>query len=244
MRIHLPSKKILHILILTLIPVLAGLYAWQSVGAWQKFESRLTGEKETYEKLKFQALEGDSPEARIKAVRALDDKVASRSELCRMNNFYAWQSGIVPVIRAGVERCEATTRLLETLSIPLRELRNYVDAVEKVQSVVGSLAYSENLNEQNWREQGLARAKQAQKAAEELTGHGDVAKLNDQTKQVTGELVKAWEALILAHTNKDKAAFEVAKGAVLKAYADLTGLADTADAAIQQKADVFIKTKV
>lgn len=242
MRLRRPSKRLTIALIVGLVCVLgAGAYTWQSLREWRGYEARLQGEQREYDDLKKAALGGKTPEVRLTAIRSLDDKVSGRAELCHMNGLYAWQATIIPPLKDGVARCNQKVKQLNLIAGPLHELRQYLDAGAKLQATISSLVQSESLNESNWSDKGLARAQTAQTDIKALKLTGDAAQLQSQAKSLADNLVKAWEALIKANGDKDKAAYIAAAASVTKSYADFAGLADTADTAIQTKVDALIK---
>src|SRR5688500_12745577 len=99
-----PSKRlIVAILVSIMLVVVAGLYTWQSIGAWKSYESRLKSEEAEYTELKDAALGAETAKQRLAAIRQLDDKLAERDRLCDMNGLYAWQATVIPPLRDGVE---------------------------------------------------------------------------------------------------------------------------------------------
>lgn len=219
----------------------AGLYTWQSLAAWKGYEARLQSEQAAYARLQDAALKGETPGQRLVAIRALDDKVSRRDELCRMNGLFAWQALIVPPLRDGLERCRQAVKRLGTVAGPLHALRQYLDGAEKLRSTIGTLGLTETLNESNWSEKGLARAKRLQKDVAALQISGDAGELKQRSEGLSDALVNAWEGLIKADAAKDQTAFISAAASVTKAYADFAVLADLADESIQDKADALLK---
>ncbi len=231
-----PTKRIAIIgIIIAVLFSGVGLYAWQSVTAWQGFERRLVSERAEYDKLRTEALSGSTVDSRLKALRALDDKVSTSGTLCHMNSLYAWQGEVVPVIKGGMSACKAAVAQLSVVSAPLAELRDYLDTAEKLREVVVSLVPNGNLNESNWAQMGLNRAKEVQKTISELSARGDAAELKKQAVTKATTLVASWESLLKANEAKDKTAFLTSAGNVTKAYADFAGLADTTDETIKRK---------
>ena len=236
------SKRTGLITLVSIICVLvAGLYTWQSLRAWSDYEARLMSEQKTYEQLKDTALNGKTADERLKAIHSLDDKLAKRSELCRMNGVYAWQASIIPTLKSGVQRCEAKVRQLGLVAGPVSALRDYLEASAKVQEIISELAPSDSLNDSNWVEKGLETAKTARDKLKKVSARGDAAELRDQAGKLSDSLVSAWGSLIQANDAKDKSAFLTASGAVTKAYADFMSLADTADEQIEAKVRAVTK---
>jgi hypothetical protein len=241
MRRKKPSKRIVLILAGVLVLIAVGLYTWQSALAWSDYERRLAGERAAYERLQVQTKSGTAQE-RLEAIRELDDKLADRATLCDMSALYAWQANIVPMLREGVETCEAALKRLNALSGPLGALRDYLDTAEKLREAVADMAPAEKLTETNWAELGLKKAEQTRDSLKDITTQDEDAKrLLTQAKGLSDRLVKAWGTLISANQAKDKAAFIGASAAVVKAYADFAGLADTADSDITEKANEALK---
>lgn len=242
MKIRRPSKRTSIIVVISLIGVLvAGLYTWQSLRAWSSYEDRLMKEQATYQELKDTALNGDSADKRLNAIRALDDKLKKRSELCQISPLYGWQAAIVPPLKEGVKKCEDKVRRLGLVAVPLKALREYLEASAKVQDIIQDLNPGEALKEANWTTNGLERAKKAVTDLKQLSLKGDAAKLQGQATKLSDSLVVSWQNLIKANEAKDKTAFLTASAAVTQAYADFMALADTADTDIQTKVDAVVK---
>lgn len=235
MKFRRPSKRVILPAVCVAVVLVGGIYTWQSLSTWRDYEARLKNEQAEYSRLKQTALNGDTTSKRLSAVRSLDNTLAERSDLCYMNPLYSWQSAVVPVLKNGMKQCTDKVKQLSRVAAPLSELRDYLDSAEQVKKVVAQLVPSETFNEKNWATNGLQQAQDVQSQVEKLGGTGDVKKLNDEAKQHADALVTAWEGLVKANEAKDKAAFVTASAAVLKAYADFAGLADTADEAISQK---------
>lgn len=241
MRFRRPSRKLTIITVIALLLIGVGLYAWESAQAWSAYERRLTAEKAEYEQLQSQAAKGTAQE-RLRAIRELDDKLPGRNTLCDMNALYSWQANIVPVLREGVNECEAAAKRLDALASPLGALRDYLDTADKLQGAIADMAPTEPLTEKNWAELGLKRAEQARDSIKDLGAQDQDAKqLLEQARVLSDQLVKAWQTLVSANDAKDKDAFIGASAAVAKAYADFASLADTADTDIAEKADTALK---
>lgn len=237
-----PSKRIATVgIIIAVLFIGVGLYAWQSVTTWQGFERRLVSERAEYDKLRTEALNGSTIDSRLKALRALDDKVSTSDTLCSVNSLYAWQATVLPPLKEGMSACKTAVKQLSAVSAPLAELRDYLDTGAKLRDAVATLAPGSNLNEANWGDIGLSRAKVAQKDIKELRATGDAADLKKQAVALADSLVVNWESLLRANEAKDKAAFLTAAGNVTKSYADFASLADTADEAIKQKVTAVSK---
>ncbi|MES2876358.1 MAG: hypothetical protein V4678_02705 [Patescibacteria group bacterium] len=244
MKLRRPSKKITIISLLSaLIIVAAGVYTWQSLAAWQGYESRLLAEKAEYERLKESAISGDSAKTRLTAIRSLDDKLRQRSSLCYMNPFFAWQAVVIPPLKEGVKQCEAEVKQLNLVAMPLSALRQYLDAAEKLQAIVITLAPTEAFTDKNWAEKGVAQAKKVQSDLKklEVASDTDAGQLKSKALGYADSLVAAWEQLMQANEAKDKTGFITGSAAVVKAYADFTGLADAADTVIKQKVSELMK---
>lgn len=236
------NKRTSLITLVSIICVLvAGVYTWQSLRAWSDYEARLMSEQTTYEQLKDTALNGKTADERLKAIRSLDDKLAKRSELCRMNALFAWQASIIPPLKAGVKQCEDKVRQLGLVAGPLSALRDYLEASAKVQEIINELTPGDTLNDSNWVEKGLEKAKVARDKLKEVPVTGDAAKLRDQAAKLSGSLVSSWESLIKANDAKDKTAFLAASAAVSQAYAEYMSLADVADEQIEAKVRALTK---
>lgn len=241
MRLHRPSRRTAIILVISLSLVgLGGLYAWQSLRAWSGYEARLMSERSEYDALRSAALNGDSPKDRLAAIQRLDDKLQKRSELCQMNPLYSWQAQVIPQLKAGVKECRDKVRQLDRLVVPLRALREYLEASEKVSAILEGLNPGEALKENNWKTNGLARAKKAADELKGLTVGGDAQKLKNRAVELAQTLVKEWQDLIKANDAKDKTAFLAASAAVSKAYVGFMSLADAADQLLKQKVDAVV----
>lgn len=237
-----PSKRFMVIVAVSIgFVAVAGLYTWQSIGAWKSYESRLMAEEADYTTLKNTALSADTSKERLAAIRKLDDKLDARDTLCAMNGLYAWQAVVIPPLREGVKRCEAKVKQLGLVAVPLKALREYLEAGEKIQAIVKNLKPGAALTESNWTVNGLERAKKAAAELKALRLSGDAATLKSQAGKLCDSLIVAWQNLIKANDAKDKTAFLSASVAVAKAHADFMGLADTADAELQQKVEAVMK---
>ncbi len=231
-----PSRRLaIVMLVLAVLLILAGIYVWQSAVAWQGFEKRLVSERSEYDSLQKQALSGKDAETRLKALRALDDKVSRRSTLCTMNGLYAWQATVIPPLKQGMSDCISAQKRLDIIATPLAQLRDYLDTSDTLRSIVVALVPGENLNESNWAEIGLNRAKKSQSDIKALRASGDGAKLKQQATTLADNLVASWESLIRANAAKDKTAYLGSAASVTKAYTDFAALADTSDEKIKQK---------
>lgn len=233
--IHRPSRRsLVAIAIILLIAALAG-YIWLSFGSWKEYESRLMAERQSYDQLRDDALNGKTTDDRLKALRLLDDKLATRDTLCDMNPLFSWQANVVPVLKEGVKECHAAVKRLDVLAGPLGELRDYLDVGIRLRESVAKLSPGSALSESNWSQLGLERAKAFQTEVTSIEASGDGAKLKAEAKQLADELVKNWQALIKANAAKDKVGFLSAATAVAKSYADFGSLADSSDVVITKK---------
>lgn len=231
-----PPKNIIVIGILSAIILLgAGAYTWQSLAAWKGYETRLLSEREEYQQLKDAAFNATSPKDRLVAIRKLDDKLADRGNLCKVNGLFAWQARVVPMLGDGVKACETEVKRLNLVAAPLSGLRDILDTAEKLQSSVTKLVPSDALNDKNWAQKGLGAAKAVQDELKGLKLDGDSKELAGTASNLTDNLVKAWESLIKADEAEDRSAFVAASAEVTKAYANFASLADTADSLIQPR---------
>ena len=223
------------------IILVAGVYTWLSLNAWKAYQARLASEQTSYQTLKQSALEGKTTADRLKALRALDDKLKSRASLCDISPLFAWQAVIVPLLKKGVEQCQDAVRKLNTVAGPLHSLRTYLDTSEKIQTELKQLAPKASFTEDNWAEAGLEQAKGVQENLKTIAAPADAAALKTKAVSLTGTVVSAWQSLIDANQAKDKTAFINASANVMKAYAGLTELADIADDSIQAKVSAVVE---
>ena len=241
MKFHRPSKRIIIVLISVSIILVAGVYTWLSLNAWKAYQARLASEQATYQTLKQSALEGKTTSDRLKALRALDDKLKSRAYLCDISPVFAWQAVVLPPLKNGVEQCQEAVRKLNAVAGPLHSLRSYLDTSEKIQSELKQLAPKASFTEDNWAETGLEQAKSVQAKLKNISAPADAAALKTKAVSLTGTVVSTWQTLIDADQAKDKTAFMNASAGVMKAYAGLTELADIADESIQAKVSAVTK---
>ena len=236
MNVSRPSKRLLVIAIVSMLLVAGtGVYTWQSISAWKAYETRLKNEQKELTRLKDDSLDGGGDSERLVAIRALDDKIAKRSELCTMNGAYAWQATVIPVLKNVVNECKTKVAQLDVIAGPLSALRQYLDVGEKVRSVVATLAPGEILTDKNWTDKGLKRTEHVKRELSGLSVNGDGAGLKSEAIKYADNLVTAWKSLVKANDAKDKTGFLTASAAVAAAYADFSGLADSSDEVIQQK---------
>lgn len=228
------TKRMLVIGIMSLLIVVgAGVYTWLSLSAWKAYETRLVAEQLEYRDLRATALGKSSMSEKLAAIRALDDKLAARGELCDMNSAFAWQAHVIPPLRQGVEQCERKVGQLGVVAGPLHELRTYLDTADGIRRTLAALAPDGALTDKNWSEQGVNRARAVQsELGKRNKVTGKAAVLQSKAIGYADALVKSWQELVDANQAKDKVKFLVASAAVTKAYADFAGLADITDADI------------
>ena len=223
------------------IVLLAGLYTWQSLAYWQTYDTRLSRQQRTLQALKDQALGADSNAEQLSAVRELDDALQSRGQFCRVNPLFGWQAWVIPALRDGVRRCNQTVERLDPVASSLHDLRQYLEVTTKLQATLSALTSGEPLKPAEWASKGLEQARKTQTAIKDLKADGDGAKLQAQAARQVDTLVAAWQRLIAANEQKDLDSFTAGSSAVMKAYADLMSLADTADTMITQKVERLTK---
>lgn len=240
MKLRRPFKSSTLLVIMAVAVIVIGLYTWQSVEAWRGYERRLTAERTAFTDLTKTALSGDSPEKRLKALRTLDDKVMTRDTLCDMNGLYEWQASLIPALKEGMTTCESMVTLLDTVSKPLGNLRDYLDTGSELSAIVETLKSTGSFTEANWQTVGLSHAKKVQDDVKMVKASGDDAVgLKKQAQALTDTLVSKWESLIKANGAKDKTAFITSSAEVIKAYTDFTALADSSDTAIKAKVEAL-----
>jgi DNA repair exonuclease SbcCD ATPase subunit len=217
----------------------AAVYTYQSLSTWKSYEANLNTTQARLTSLKRTALSADSTQKRLEAIRELDDSLAERNEFCLVHPLFHWQSAVIPVLRDGVKRCKDEVAKLDSLAQPLSELRQYLDVAAQVQAAVTQLKPQADMSATNWVQAGKASAERFKRDIAAIKATGDAAKLQQRARELADNLVEVWGALEKANESKDVAGFIATSGQLAMAYANLTGLADMADTAIQQKVAVL-----
>lgn len=242
MKIKSTSRKKKIILIVSAMVAVAvlvvGVYAWLSYQSWKNYETRLKSTRDDLTELRDTALNGQNPEARLQAIRELDDAISKDKDVCEAEPAFAWQADVVPVIRQGITECERAFQELERAAEPLSELRDYLDTASGIQKAIGeNMVGATALGEKDWKEEGLQPATELRSSLNTLVAASDDAKtLKSDALDHADELVEAWTALIKAHDAKNKDQFIKASERISQAYAAFAGLADDADDQIKKLA--------
>jgi hypothetical protein len=169
-----------------------------------------------------------------RSVTAVVDKTKVRTDLvevsrqietrgkgsCQVNSLVAWQAALMKSLQQEQEQCQAQMVKLAALNEPLKRLIAFLNNDEAVAKELGRVSSTDEVADTAWQAQ-LDVWQSVNQAIKKQSVAGDYKSVQTLAVEKTNTVVTAWQAIIAAHSAKDKQAFMSAQSGLGQAYDEL-----------------------
>lgn len=228
-QIRRPKNKVIIIVLITLVVLAVATYAVFSVLNWNSLQKR-SDEASVALKAKIDSTLGaEKPSGTVSSQLSTiitDFEGENGANPCASPSLFSWQT-VIPAVKTIQTKCEQQLSTAESVIASFKLLETYLDNQQKIATTLSEQVTStKDMTD-------YAAASSSWKAfstLKTLPQSDDVTPITDLITTSSLQISAAFDNLVEADKNEDKAAFDTAVSDLQKAYASLSAVSDAAKA--------------
>jgi hypothetical protein len=220
----------LTILIIAGVLVVIGAYGVWSKVTWDDYALRYknwqTQTKQQFDAaLKLPVASDNDREEKLRALTSVSDKITDdKDSICALNALIGWQR-FIQTLGDREKACQEARERLAGLGEDLNALVAYMADDQALAVIMKALAGKAELVEGEWAAQATTVHTSVDKIAK-LKVQSNFSPVKQKATEVATRIDTAWQAVLAAHSGKDKAKYTQAQTELIQAYGSLGAISD------------------
>lgn len=206
-------------------------YGWWSNAAWNSYESRYVGMQQRINTqltatFSLQSDTADEKQVKLAELSKLQTELGASNSLCSQNKLIDWQQRVIKEYAKRDERCREGQSLIASFEVRLRAVVEYLQNEHALAAMLAVGPLQAEVSESEF--EGQLQAWRSIAESIKNTRNADSFETVKQSAMdTTGNVVKAWEEVVVAHQAKDKARYTRANQELAASYDRLENITAT-----------------